>query len=170
MYLIFMGVSGSGKSTYARLASEAFDLPFFEADDFHPPENVEKMSTGIPLNDADRVDWLAALCNAVSEHASDRAVISCSALTPFVQATLEEALPQPPTYVCLDVSEAELRARMGARSAHFMPATLLASQFAALTVPESAIRIANEGTVERVFERIHEVVSVLVSASKDQGQ
>lgn len=169
MYLIFMGVSGSGKSTYARLTSDSFNLPFFEADDFHSAENVEKMSSGVPLNDTDRVDWLAALCAAVSDHASDSAVISCSALTPFVQATLEDALPQPPTYICLDVSETELHARMEARTSHFMPAKLLASQFEALTVPDAAIRIANEGTIERVFVRIHEAVSTLVSASEDQG-
>ncbi len=169
MYLIFMGVSGSGKSTYARLTAEAFKLPYFEADDFHPEANIAKMSAGTPLTDEDRVAWINQMCRAIVESGASRAVASCSALTPFVRTSLEAQLPVPPTYICLDVPEAKIRARMDARDDHFMPSALLASQFEALSVPDSAIRIANDGEIRDVFARLSEIVETLIARSENEG-
>ena len=76
MYLIFMGVSGSGKTTFARLTADAFDLPYFEADAYHPQANIDKMSAGTPLTDADREAWIDQLCGAILEAQVTRAVVT----------------------------------------------------------------------------------------------
>ena len=154
MYLIFMGVSGVGKSTYAKRASAAFGSPFFEADEFHPPANVEKMSAGTPLTNQDRVQWLEALCAAVCDHGETSAVISCSALNPFVREILNQKLPGKPVYIWLDASEETIRKRLRARTEHFMPESLLRSQIDALQPPEDAISVTNEGAPDAVFETI----------------
>ncbi|MCR9269540.1 MAG: gluconokinase, GntK/IdnK-type [Hyphomonadaceae bacterium] len=170
MYLIFMGVSGCGKSTYARLTSEAFELPYFEADDYHPEANVAKMSAGHALSDQDRVAWLENLCAAILESGAARAVVTCSALTPFVRATLDTNLPKSPVYLHLQAPEQLIRGRMETREGHFMPSSLLTSQFDALTVPDSAIQIANEGDIADVFDRIRPIVEVLLTRSEDERQ
>lgn len=170
MYLIFMGVSGSGKSTFAQRTAEVFGLPFFEADDFHPEHNVTKMASGQPLTDQDRVLWLEKLCAAINGAGAERAVISCSALTPFVRATLKDRLSTEPVYLLLDVPEAMIRRRMDAREGHFMPSSLLASQFEALTLPEGVIRITNEGDLSAVFQQVRTVVKDLFAASEQEGQ
>ena len=77
---IIMGVSGCGKSTLGRALAERLELPFFDGDDFHPPENIEKMSGGLPLDDSDREGWLSRLNELSLQHKSKGAVIACSAL------------------------------------------------------------------------------------------
>ena len=168
MYLIFMGVSGSGKSTYARLIADAYGWPFIEADDYHPDENVAKMSAGQPLTDEDRVEWLNRLCEAISAHSAGPTVATCSALTPFVQDTLSAKLPSPPVYICMEADESAIRTRMNARDDHYMPSSLLASQLAALSVPGSAIRIANDAEISVVYDRVRTVVDALLSRLEDQ--
>lgn len=170
MYLVFMGVSGCGKSTYARLTSEAYQLPYFEADNYHPDENVAKMSAGQALTDQDRVAWLENLCTAIVESGAARAVVTCSALTPFVRATLETNLPKPPVYLHLQAPEQLIRGRMETRPGHFMPASLLTSQFDALTVPDAAIQIANEGDIADVFDRIRAIVETQLAQSENERQ
>ena len=168
MYLIFMGVSGSGKSTYARLIADAYGWPYIEADDYHPPENVAKMSTGHPLNDEDRVEWLNQLCTAIMEQGAGPTVATCSALTPFVQETLSATLPSAPVYICMQADEAVIRNRMDARDEHYMPSSLLTSQLKALSVPGSAIRITNDDEISVVYDRVRTVVEALLSRSEDQ--
>jgi carbohydrate kinase (thermoresistant glucokinase family) len=170
MYLIFMGVSGSGKSTYARLIAEAYGWPYIEADDYHPAENVAKMSAGQALNDEDRVEWLNRLCEAITAHGAGPTVATCSALTTFVQDTLSAKLPSAPVYICMDADEAAIRKRMDARDDHYMPSSLLASQLDALTVPISAIRITNDGEISMVYERVRTVIDALLSRSEDQRE
>ena len=171
MYLIFMGVSGSGKSTYARLIADAYGWPYLEADDYHPAENVAKMSAGQPLDDGDRVEWLNRLCGAIIAQGAGPIVATCSALTPFVQETLSAKLPNAPMiYICMDADEAVIRARMDARDDHYMPSSLLSSQLNALSVPVSAIRIANDGEIAVVYERIRAEVDALLRKSENQRQ
>ena len=167
MYLIFMGVSGSGKSTYARLIADAYGWPYIEADDHHPAENVAKMTAGQPLNDRDRVEWLNRLCEAIIEHGAGPTVATCSALTPFVQDTLSVRLPSPPVYICMEADEAAIRARMDARDEHYMPSSLLASQLSALSIPVSAIRITNDDEISVVYERVRTVVDALLNRSEN---
>ena len=170
MYLIFMGVSGSGKSTYARMIADAYDWPFIEADDYHPADNVEKMSAGQPLTDTNRVEWLNRLCHAMIAQGDGPLVATCSALTPFVQDTLSAKLPKPPIYILMDANEATIRARMDAREGHYMPSSLLTSQIEALNVPVSAIRISNDDEISVVYARVRTVIESLIRRSEDQRQ
>lgn len=134
---VVMGVSGSGKSTVARLLARRVNYRFLEGDDFHSPSNVAKMSAGIPLDDADRLPWLTAIARAMREQSSlDGVVVACSSLTRRYRDVLRDG--DPATYfVFLDGSPDILRSRVAARHHDFMPASLLASQLATLEPLES---------------------------------
>lgn len=131
-HLVVMGVSGVGKTTVAKQLSIRLDYEFAEGDDFHPPANIEKMSSGVPLEDEDRVPWLRALADWVRGRHRDGAstVITCSALRRRYRDVLREGADNT-FFVHLVGEEALLLERMGGRQ-HFMPPTLLKSQFAAL--------------------------------------
>nr|WP_286219437.1 gluconokinase [Paraoerskovia sediminicola] len=128
-----MGVAGSGKTTVAALLAGRTGRRYAEADDFHPPANVEKMRAGVPLDDADRAPWLAELRDWMSAQtdAGRPSVITCSALRRRYRDVLREARGRV-RFVHLDGSVELLESRISARTDHFMPATLLASQLAAL--------------------------------------
>lgn len=135
-----IGVSGSGKSTIARLLADRLQIPFADADDFHPVANVEKMSQGIPLEDADRVDWLKAIHEFAKTQLADRgAVIACSALKEKYRQTLQSQIDEQVDWVYLKGSFDLIRARMQQRTNHFMPDSLLRSQFATLEEPQNAL-------------------------------
>jgi gluconokinase len=128
-----MGVSGSGKTTVARGLADALDLSFAEADDFHPPENVEKMRHGIPLTDADREPWLRELASWMAARAEEgrSTVMACSALRRTYRDVLRTGPPSV-DFIHLDGPPAIIRERMIRRKGHFMPASLLDSQEAVL--------------------------------------
>lgn len=134
-----MGVSGSGKSTLGPLLAEALNCRFLEGDAFHGPENVAKMRSGQPLQDEDRWTWLdrlgAALNSAVATDGVG--VAACSALKRRYRERLEHAIGAPLAFVFLQADRDELTRRMNNRSDHFMPASLLDSQFEALETPGS---------------------------------
>jgi carbohydrate kinase (thermoresistant glucokinase family) len=134
--LLIMGVSGCGKSTLgARLAS-ALNWPFQEGDSLHPPANVAKMAAGQPLEDADRWPWLAAVAAWMDDRrtAGEAGVVACSALKRAYRTLLSAGRQQVQT-IFLAGSRELIAGRLAARSGHFMPAALLASQFAALEPP-----------------------------------
>lgn len=138
--IYIIGVSGSGKSTIARLLADQLGIPFADADDFHPASNVEKMSRGIPLQDEDRVTWLAAIhAYAIGQLAKQGAVIACSALKEKYRQTLQSEISQQVEWVYLKGSFDLIKARMQQRENHFMPDSLLESQFAALEEPQNAL-------------------------------
>lgn len=132
-HVVVMGVSGCGKSTVARGLGEALHLTFAEADDFHSPENVEKMRHGTPLTDADRWPWLQALASwmAGQARAGHSTVMACSALRRAYRDVLRTGPPSV-DFVQLDGPPAIIRERMIRRKGHFMPASLLDSQEAVL--------------------------------------
>lgn len=123
-----MGPSGSGKSAVGALLAARIDARFVDADDLHPPENVAKMSAGIPLEDADRMPWLDLV--AARLHGDPRIVVACSALARRYRERILAGAPDA-VFVELRVSPEALARRMAERS-HFMPPLLLASQLAAL--------------------------------------
>lgn len=128
--LLVMGVSGSGKSTLGALLAERLGLPFADADAFHPPANIAKMSAGIPLTDADRWPWLDALGQWLAAQPAG-GVIGCSALKRAYRDRLRGHAPglrivHPHGEVAL------IAARQAAREGHFMPPSLMASQYATL--------------------------------------
>jgi gluconokinase len=136
--IVVMGVCGCGKSTVGHRIAAALDGPFLEGDAFHPPANVEKMSRGMPLEDADRWPWLdelgAALGAAVRKRGS--AVAACSALKRGYRDRLAEAAGMPVRFVHLTGTRELLATRMNERTDHFMPASLLDSQLATLEPPQ----------------------------------
>jgi gluconokinase len=135
LWLVVMGVAGCGKSTLAKALGQALQLPFIEGDQFHPPENVRKMSAGVALTDADREGWLDSLGQALCGN-SGGAVLSCSALKRTYRQRLRAAVPGL-RFVHLQVSPALADARVAARAAeHLFPPSLVASQFAALEDPQ----------------------------------
>lgn len=150
-----MGVAGSGKSTVGRLLAERLGWPFLDGDDFHPPQNVERMRRGIPLTDADRLPWLEHLRELVSRSGS--AVVACSALKESYREILSGGDPRV-RFIYLRADPALLAARLEKRTGHFFARTLLDSQFAALEEPEGAITVdasqPPEATVQAILQGI----------------
>jgi len=135
---IVMGVSGSGKSCIARPFAKALGLDFVEGDDYHPPANVRKMSSGIPLTDEDRAGWLETLAERFREakDAGTGLVATCSALKRSYRDVLRAgASPAPIRFIYLHGTRAVIGQRIAARRGHFMPPALLDSQFDALEEP-----------------------------------
>lgn len=131
-----MGVCGAGKTEIGRRLATALGWTFCDADDFHPPSNVEKMRSGEPLDDADRWPWLDALAALLRESVAGRRsiVLACSALARRYRERL--GLPHPRIrLVHLDDPGGIIRRRLAQRAGHFMPAELLESQLALLERP-----------------------------------
>lgn len=133
LQIVVMGVSGSGKTTVAELLAERLDAPFAEADEFHSAANTAKMSSGHPLDDADRAPWLVAIAAWLDERATagQTAVVTCSALKRQYRDVLRGAGPGV-VFVHLAGPQELVGGRMGARTGHFMPRELLDSQYADL--------------------------------------
>lgn len=131
--LLLMGVSGSGKSTVGAVLAEALAVPFADADAFHPPANVAKMARGEPLTDADRLPWLDALGAWLAARDAG-GIIGCSALKRGYRDRLRGHAPDL-RILHLSGEPALIAARQAARPDHFMPPSLMASQFATLETP-----------------------------------
>lgn len=129
--VVVMGVSGSGKSTVGRMLAERLAVPYAEGDDFHPPANVAKMSSGQPLTDEDRWPWLRSIADWTAAHLGSGGVVTCSALKRAYRELLGSAGPGV-WFLHLAGDRELIAARLTGRSGHFMPAALLDSQFAAL--------------------------------------
>jgi len=141
MVVVLMGVSGSGKTTVGRLLAVGLACAFVEGDDFHPAANVEKMTRGVPLTDEDRRPWLEALQRRIERacRQGEGLVVACSALKDEYRDLLERHDPDCVRFVYLSGSEELIRERLEKRTGHFMPASLLASQFETLEIPEGEI-------------------------------
>jgi len=131
--IVVMGVSGVGKTTVARLLAHRLGLPYAEADDFHPAANIAKMSAGIPLDDQDREPWLRALGAWLGERAGagTGGVVTCSALKRSYRDILRDACPEA-FFLHLTGSHELVGDRIAHRTGHFMPPSLLDSQYATL--------------------------------------
>jgi len=140
------------------LAAE-LQVPFFDADDYHPKDNIEKMSKGIPLNDEDRQPWLVSLNElAKAQLEKTTCIIACSALKKRYRTTLQAGIQDQVKWVFLDGSYDQIRERMEQRKDHFMPEALLQSQFDALESPEGAIRINIKNEPIAIIEMIKEEI------------
>jgi len=149
-----MGVSGCGKTTVGKRLSQKVGLPFYDADDFHPPENVEKMKSGQPLNDDDRQPWLEILSDRISEwNRSGGAILACSALKRSYR-TILQSKSKDVQFVYLKGDRDLILDRMKKRIGHYMPPKLLDSQFDALEEPENTIKVSIEPSPEEIVERI----------------
>ena len=149
---VVMGVSGSGKTTVAAMLAGRLGGPYRDADDFHPPANIAKMSGGQPLTDADRAPWLAAIAAWIDTQRGrgDHGIVACSALRRVYRDVLIGSRPDV-GLVFLDGTRDLIHARMAARRDHFMPAGLLDSQIATLEPPspeEDALRLSVDAAPE----------------------
>ena len=155
-----MGVSGCGKSTVSRALASALPATFLDADDFHPPANVERMRAGIALTDAERAPWLDALAARLASAATadETVVLACSALKRSYRDALRRGAPAL-TLVHLTGNPALLAERIAARPGHYMPPTLLPSQLATLEPPgadEHAITLDVAATTDDLVAAIRE--------------
>jgi len=151
---ILMGVAGSGKTTVGKQVSQRLGLPFYEGDDFHPPQNVAKMSSGIPLTDEDRGPWIDALVAALNQRSGGDAIVACSALSRFVRQRLREGVKDAVEFILLSGDPEVIEQRLLNRGQHYMKAGMLASQLAALQMPQNAKKVSIEQPIERVVEEV----------------
>ncbi len=129
--IVVMGVSGSGKSTVGAALAQRLRVPFADADDFHPPANIAKMTAGHALDDDDRYPWLEAIGVWLAERCDSGGVMSCSALKHAYRDQLRRHCPDL-EFLHLDGTPEVIAKRQASRPGHFMPASLLASQFETL--------------------------------------
>jgi gluconokinase len=128
--IVVMGVSGSGKSTVGAALAQRLRVPFADGDDLHPPANIAKMTAGQPLDDDDRYPWLEAIGQWLADH-HDGGVMSCSALKRKYRDQMRRHCPDV-EFLHLSGSPEVIAKRQASRPGHFMPASLLQSQFATL--------------------------------------
>ena len=154
MIVVVMGVAGSGKSTVGTMLADAMHCPFLDGDSLHSAANVGKMMHGIPLTDADRAPWLAAIhARLLEAFRSGRSlVVGCSALRQSYRAALADGIAI--TWVSLKGAEAPIRSRLRHRDGHYMKADMLASQFEALEEPSSAIVVDVAQSPEVIVKQV----------------
>ncbi|WP_102145103.1 gluconokinase [Mycobacterium hubeiense] len=157
--IVVMGVSGSGKSTVGAALAQRLRVPFGDADDFHPPANIAKMTAGEPLNDDDRYPWLEAIGEWLAEH-HDGGVMSCSALKRPYRDQLRRHCPDV-EFLHLSGSMDVIARRQASRPGHFMPASLLKSQFDTL----EPLDADEHGVVVDVDQNIDAIVEAYLSAT-----
>ena len=150
-FFIVMGVSGCGKSSVGKALAERLGWDFYDADDFHPPENVAKMVNGIPLDDSDRAPWLATLHDLISSSlkADQPGVLACSALKErYRQQLLKDN--DDVQFVYLKGSYDLIWSRMSKRQDHYMKPQMLKSQFEALEEPTNALTMDISKSVDEI--------------------
>ena len=159
-YIVVMGVSGVGKSTVGALLARRLGVPFTDGDDLHPSANVEKMESGVPLDDDDRRPWLERVGATLAEATTDGTglVVACSALKRAYRDMIRARAPQV-RFVHLEGTREVLAARTEERTGHFMPTSLLDSQLATL----EALGPDEPGIVVDIDRPVGEIVSDAVS-------
>ena len=152
MILLLMGVTGSGKTTVGKLLAQRLGWPFLDADDFHPPQNIEKMQHGVPLTDEDREPWLAAIHAELLRCAAKNqdAVLACSALKRSYRETLASGVDLRICY--LQGTYSEIAARLQSRTGHFAGKAILAGQFADLQEPADALVLPVSNAPEEIVK------------------
>lgn len=152
--IVIMGVAGSGKTSVGEALAARIGIPYRDGDAFHPAENVAKMSAGVPLTDADRWPWLDRVAVALATEAP--LIIGCSALKRVYRDRIRAGAGGPVRFVHLAGSRAVIAARMGARTGHFMPTSLLDSQFATLEPPgpDEALTVDIDRPLDALVEAI----------------
>lgn len=165
--IVIMGVSGSGKSTMGAALAQALGHVFADADDFHPPANVEKMRSGQALNDEDRAPWLDALNQLLvrQRQAGQPIVLACSALRQRYRDRLGHGLADL-CWVHLSGSIELIAARMASRQHRYMPASLLRSQFETLEPPIDAIEVSIDSPPDQLVAEITRRISSSTSRSR----
>jgi len=154
-FFIVMGVSGSGKTSVGKLLAEQLGWEFYDADDFHPPENVAKMANGMPLSDSDRAPWLAVLNKLISASlkANRPGVLACSALKEWYRQQLMDG-NDGVQIVYLKGSYDLIWSRMEKRTNHYMKPHMLKSQFDTLEEPNDALTTNISMPIDEIVQAI----------------
>jgi len=157
---VLMGVSGSGKTAVGTRLAKALGATFAEGDDYHPPANVAKMRSGVPLDDADREPWLETLAREIGAwlDAGKMVVLACSALKQRYRDILKAGRPGV-RFVHLKGDKALIRKRLAKRRGHYMPASLLESQFAALEEAGDAITVGIDAPPDAIVAEIRQALA-----------
>ena len=172
-FFILMGVAGCGKSSYGARLADQLQATYLDGDDFHPPENIAKMSAGIALDDADRWPWLdeiaANMANASRASWEDYVIFTgCPSLRRRYRDYLLAGIGAPAHCIYLAADRALITQRMAARDGHFMPNSLIDSQFSTLEIPadnEPASHIDISGSIDVVMTRILAVITPLITGN-----
>ena len=154
--MVVMGVAGSGKTTIGEALALAIGAAYVDGDQLHPQANIAKMSAGIPLSDEDRWPWLAKVGETLRS-GRETVIVGCSALKRVYRTFITESAGAPVLFIYLDGSRELISRRMRERTAHFMPASLLDSQFAALEPPEAdenAVAVAIDAPLDEIVKSI----------------
>lgn len=161
MVVILMGVSGSGKTTIGARLAQDLGWRFLDADDFHPAENIRKMTAGQPLTEEDREPWIERLRREITAvlAAGESATLACSALSVGSRHLLAVD-PARVRFVYLKGSQALIRQRLRNRSGHFMRESMLASQFAALEEPDDALVVDIDDRPGAIVDKIRHGLGV----------
>lgn len=167
--IVVMGVSGCGKTTVGRALAETLGCGFAEGDDYHPPANVAKMRDGVALSDADRRPWLERMADDVArwDAAGESKVLSCSALKKSYRQILAGGSARL-RFLYLKGTEPTIRARLEARRGHYMPASLLRSQFAALEEPDAEEPVLTLDAAESPERIVEQALAAFDAASADR--
>jgi len=160
MIIILMGVAGSGKTTVGNALANELGWDFFDADDFHSPENREKMSRGIPLTDEDRASWLKDLQNVLKKsiQSNRSCIMACSALKEKYRRAL--LVNQEVHFVYLRGTYRQILKRLARRKAHFVPPSLLASQFETLEEPTGQLTIDIRFPLKQIVQTIRKELKI----------
>ena len=160
MFVLLMGVAGSGKTTVGRRLASELGWKFYDADDLHPRANIEKMRRGLPLDDSDRGPWLEALRELVRDGLArdEHAVLACSALKESYRRRL--LLDERVRLVYLKGEAGLIRERLRGRRGHFMKPEMLDSQLAALEEPEHAVRVDVAAPADEIVRTIRDRLGV----------
>ncbi|WP_222844203.1 gluconokinase [Saccharicrinis aurantiacus] len=152
--VIIMGVSGSGKTTIAQQLSKILNCPFYDADDFHPQSNKDKMANGNPLNDLDRLPWLQKLNEHIMHWSNNgQAILACSALKESYRSILEKG-NKDIKWVVLNGDYEQLSSRLNERKGHFFEPKLLQSQLDTLEMPNYGIHVSINQSVEAIVQYV----------------
>ena len=154
--ILIMGVAGSGKTTIAKLLSKKINAFLIEADDYHSKKNIDKMSAGIPLNDDDRYDWLIKIKEEIDKRKNfQNLVVACSALKEKYRSILHV---KEDYLVYLKITKKTAKTRIKNRKDHFMPGSLVDSQFAILEEPDACITLEEILTPEEATSHLTSII------------
>lgn len=157
MVYIITGVSGCGKTTIGKLLAEKLTIPFYDADNFHPAENIFKMKNGIPLVDEDRLPWLKSIADEIPVwEKNGGGVLACSALKQIYRDILKVLPAEKMTWINLAGSYEQIRHRLEERNGHFFSTNLLQSQF-------DTLEPINEGLEIEISSSPNEIINEILS-------
>ncbi len=154
-----MGVSGCGKTTIGKILSKEKNIPFFDADDYHPKENIKMMKEGKPLNDKNRLPWLIKINNLIKKNSQvSSCIIACSSLKKKYRSIIKKNITIPIHFIYLKGKKKIIYERLKKRKNHFMKKSLLNSQFKALEEPSNSLTIDVNKNPKKIISNIIKII------------